>query len=525
MTRRLALGKMLTAGAVAVLLQGLAPAWAQDLKLAMSSPPSSIDPHFHNLVPNTNISAHLFEALLDLDPNSRIQPGLAESWKQVNDTTWEFKIRRGAKFSDGSLVTAEDVIYSLNRPATVKNSPAPFTTYTRSFASLTAVDAGTVRLVTREPVPLLAYDLSSVFIVSKKAADGLSTEDFNSGKGMIGSGPYRFVRYLRDDRIELARNEHYNGDDKSHWATVTIRFIPNAATRLAALLAGDVQAIENIPTPDLARLRGDPNFQVLTKTSARIMFLFADWRDKSLFVTDKAGNPLAKNPLQDVRVRRALSMAINRDALRDRVMEGLAEPSEALVPMGMSGHNANLKTVRFDPEGAKKLLAEAGYPNGFGLTVHGPNNRFVNDEKVTQAIAQMFTRVGVESKVQSLPMAVYAPRGGKFEFSVSFIGWGGVEASSGLRGLVACENAAKGLGVVNWSKYCNPKLDALLGKALSTMDDTARDKLLQEAATLVSEDVALIPLYFQVSAWGVKKGISYAGRRDERTFAQLFKPQ
>lgn len=523
--KRLSPRNIFLGAALVGLMQSMAPVWAQDLKLAMSSPPSSIDPHFQNLVPNTNVSAHLFETLLGLDPNSRVEPGLAESWKQVNDTTWEFRIRSGARFSDGSAVTSDDVVFSLARPANVKNSPAPFTTYTKSFASVTAVDPFTVRIVTRDPVPLLPFDLTSVFIVSKKAADGLSTEDFNSGKGVVGSGPYRLVRYLRDDRIELVRNEHYNGRDKSHWAQVTIRFIPNAATRLAALLAGDVQAIENIPTQDLARVRSDANFQVMTRTSSRIMFLFADWREKSPFLTDKAGNPLAKNPLQDVRVRRALSMAINRDALRDRVMEGLAEPSEALVPVGSSGHNASLKTMRYDPEGARKLLAEAGYPSGFGLTVHGPNNRFVNDEKITQAVAQMFTRVGVDSKVQSLPMAVYAPRGGKFEFSVSFIGWGGVEASSGLRGLIACENPAKGLGVVNWSKYCNPKLDTVLMKALGTMDDAARDKLLQEAAAMASEDVALIPLYFQVSAWGVRKGITYGGRRDERTFAHLFKPQ
>lgn len=523
MTMRSRFARWAAAALMAVSLVG--PAAAQDLKIAMSSPPSSIDPHFQNLVPNTNISEHIFETLLNLDPNSRIEPGLAQTWRQVNNVTWEFKLRQGARFSDGSPVTAEDVVYSLARPATVKNSPAPFTTYTKAITSVTAVDAGTIRLVTAQPVPLLPYDMTSVYIVSKKAADGLSTEDFNAGKGMVGSGPYRFVRYLRDDRIELARNEHHNGSAKSHWATVTIRFIPNAATRLAALLAGDVQAIENIPTPDLAKLRSDPKFQVMTKTSSRIMFLFADWREKSPFVTDKSGNVLAKNPLQDIRVRRALSMAINRDALRDRVMEGLAEPSEALVPAGMSGHNPSLKTVRFDPDGARKLLAEAGYPNGFGLTLHGPNNRFVNDEKITQAIAQMFTRIGVDTKVESMPMAVYAPRGGKFEFSVSFIGWGGVEASSGLRGLLACEDPAKGLGVVNWSKHCNPKLDAVLMKALSTMEDGERDKLLQEAAGMASQDVGLIPLYFQVSAWGVRKGITYGGRRDERTYAHLFKPE
>lgn len=171
------------------------------------------------------------------------------------------------------------------------------------------------------------------------------------------------------------------------------------------------------------------------------------------------------------------------------------------------------------------MLAEAGYPNGFGLTVHGPNNRLINDEKVAQAVAQMFARVGIDSKVETMPMAVFGQRGGRYEFSVALIGWGSAnDLTSPLRALIACEDPATGMGVVNWSKYCNAKVDALLFKALGTMDDPARSKLLQEAAALVSNDVALVPLYFQVSAWAVKKGISYSGRGDERTYAFNFRP-
>ena len=220
------------------------------------------------------------------------------------------------------------------------------------------------------------------------------------------------------------------------------------------------------------------------------------------------------------------SMAINRDAIRERVMEGLSESTENLSIPGSSGYNSSLKAQKFDPEGAKKLLVAAGFPDGFGLTVHGPNNRLINDEKVAQTIAQMFTRVGIDSKVETMPMAVYAPRGAKYEFSVALIAWGGSnDLTSPMRALIACEDPAKGLGVVNWSKYCNPKVDELLLKALVTMDDPARSKMLQEAAALMSHDVALIPLYFQVSAWAVKKNISYSGRGDERTYAYNFKPR
>ena len=516
----------LAGAAVALLACWSVPAMAQDFKVAMSSPPTSMDPHFQNITTNANVIEHMFEPLVMRSADGKLAPGLAESWSLVNGLTWEFKIRKGAKFSDGSLVTAEDVVYSLDRPATIKNSPASFTLFTKAIINKKIMDANTVRLTTGAPSPLMPDDLVSVIIVSKKATEGLTSDDFASGKGMVGSGPYKFVRFLRDDRIEMERNDQYNGPNKTPWATTTIRFIANPSTRLAALLAGDVQAIENVPTPDLGRVKSDPNLSLVTKTSQRMVFMFADWRDKSPFLTDKSGAVLPVNPLKDVRVRRALSMAINRDAIRERVMEGLSESTENLVVPGSPGFNAALKTQKFDPDGAKKLLAQAGFPNGFGLTVHGPNNRLVNDEKIAQTVAQMLTRIGIDTKVDTMPMAVYAPRGGKFEFSVALIAWGGsVDLTSPMRALLACENPATGMGVVNWAKYCNPKMDAILTQALVTMDPPARHKMLQEAATMISNDVALIPLHFQVSTWAVKKGLTYEGRGDERTYAFNFKPR
>jgi peptide/nickel transport system substrate-binding protein len=501
------------------------PCVAQNFRMAMSSPPTSMDPHFQNITSNANVLEHMFEPLVSRDADGKLVPALAESWRTVDALNWEFTIRKGAKFSDGSDVTAEDVIHSLDRPATIRNSPASFTLFTKAIVGKKAVDARTVRLTTGQPSPLLLSDLTSLLIVSKKASEGLASDDFAGGRGMVGSGPYRFVKFQRDDRIEMARNETYNGPERSPWSTVTIRFISNPSSRVAALLAGDVQAIENVPPADVARVRDDANLTLVTKTSYRVVFLFADWRDKSPFVTDRSGAVLARNPLKDVRVRRALSMAINRDAIRDRVMDGLSESTENLAAPGSPGYNQALVPPKFDAAGAKKLLAEAGYPSGFGLTLHGPNNRLVNDEKVAQAVAQMFTRAGVDTKVETMPMAVFAPRGGKHEFSVALIGWGNAnDLTNALRALIACEDPATGMGVVNWSAYCNPKVDALLSKALSTLDDGDRARLLEETAALVSADVALIPLYFQVSAWAVRKGIDFSGRGDERTYAFSFKP-
>ena len=501
------------------------PVVGQEFKMAMSSPPTSMDPHFQNITSNANVLEHLFEPLVARDADGKLVPGLAESWRMIDALTWEFTIRKGAKFSDGSDVTAQDVVHSLDRPAGIRNSPAPFTLFTKAIVDKKVVDARTVQLTTGQPSPLLLSDLTSLLIVSRKATEGLASDDFAADRGMVGSGPYRFVKFLRDDRIEMTRSETYNGANRSPWSKVTIRFIANPSSRVAALLAGDVQAIENVPPQDIARMRDDANLTIVTKTSYRVVFLFADWRDKSPYVTDRSGALLSRNPLKDVRVRRALSMAINRDAIRERVMDGLSESTENLAVPGASGYNTSLMPPRFDAGSAKKLLAEAGYPNGFGLTLHGPNNRLVNDEKVAQAIAQMFTRAGVATKVETMPKAVFAPRGGKHEFTVALIGWGNAnDLTNALRALIACEDAATGMGVVNWSSYCNPKVDALLAKALSTMDDQVRAKILEEAAALVSTDVALIPLYFQVSAWAVKKGIRFSGRGDERTYAFSFKP-
>lgn len=504
-----------------------APACAQEFRLALSSPPSSMDPHFYNLFPNLNVSDHIFETLVVMNEDSHVVPGLAQSWSMINNLTWEFKLRPGVKFHDGSDLTTEDIVWSIDRTSTIVGSPGKFDVYTKAIINKKIIDATTIRFTTKEPYPLLLADLTSIYIVSKKATRGLSSDDFSSGRGMVGTGPYKFVHFARDDRLELERNEAYWGK-KPAWSKVTLRFIPNGATRIAALLSGDVQAIENVPTPDLARIRTDPAISMYTKTSHRLIYLFPDTsREKSPFLTDRDGKPLDKNPLQDVRVRTAMSMAINREAIRDRVMEGLSEPTGNLVSTRLFGFNPALSVMKYDPEGAKKLLAEAGYPNGFGLTLHTPNNRYVNDEKIAQTIAQMLARIGILTKVDSMPMSIYATRGAKREFSIGLLGWGAQtgEASSPLRALAACDNSAKGMGVTNWLKYCNPKMDAILFQALNTVDDAPRLKLLQDASAMVVNDGGIIPLHHQVTTWATRKGIVYTPRTDERTHAYAFRTQ
>ena len=452
------------------------PAGAQELKIAVAADVTSIDPHFFNLFPNNNIAEHIFDKLVQMDADSRMIPGIATSWKTLDETTWEFKLRKGVKFHDGSELTAEDVAFSIDRVPTVPNSPGPFTAYTKAITSIEIVDPYTIRFKTAAPHPLMPNDMSTIYIVSKKIATGATTEDFNSGKVAVGSGRYKFVRYANGDRVELVRNDNYWGE-KPAFDKVQFKIIKNEAARVAALLSGDVDAIEQPPTADLARLKKDPKFTLTSKISHRVIYFNFDHLSRvSPFVTAKDGKPLDKNPLHDLRVRRAISKAINRPAIAERVMEGQAIPSGQLVSEKLFGHNPALKAEVYDPDGAKKLLAEAGYPNGFNLTIHGPSGRYVNDEKIVQAVAQMLSRVGIAAKVETAPMGPYSGRASKQEFSFHMVGWGAStgEASSPLRSLLATYNRDKGLGAVNWGRYSNAKVDYLIEQALQQVDDENR---------------------------------------------------
>ena len=513
--------------AAVALLFCAAAATAADLSIALGADVTSIDPHFHNLTPNSNVAEHMFETLVAMDPQARLKPGLALSWKALDDLTWEFKLRPGVKFHDGADFTAADVAFSIDRTSQIPNSPSPFTIYTRQIIDKIIIDPLTIRFKTATPYPLMPNDMRTVFMVSSKAAKGATSADFDSGKAAIGTGVFKFVRYMKGDRIELARNDAYWGT-KAAWDKVTLRIIPTDPSRVAALLAGDVRAIEAVPTADLARLAKNPDVTISRIVSYRLMFLHLDTnRDKSPFVTDKAGKPLDRNPLKDLRVRRALSKAINRPAIVERVMEGAAVATGQLMPEGMFGYTPALKPETFDPDGAKKLLAEAGYPDGFAITLHGPNDRYVNDDQICQAVAQMLSRIGIQMRVESLPSAVFFSRANKLEFSLMLVGWAPdtAEASSPLKAQLATYDAKKGMGTANRGRYSNPKLDALLEQGLATVDDAKREALLQQATETGINDLGIIPLHHQVNLWGMRKGLTYTPRTDERTLANEFRPQ
>ncbi len=514
---------------IAAALASLAVAFplaAADLTIGLSTDVTAIDPHYHNLTPNNNVASHLFSRLVERSEKSQPIPGLASEWKAVDPTTWEFKLRKGVKFHDGSEFTAADVVASIERVPKVPNSPSPFTAYTKQIKSIEVVDPYTIRFKTATPYPLMPSDLSQIAIISKQYANA-TTEDFNSGKAAIGTGPYKFGRFAKGDRIELVRNDAWFGG-KTPWDKVTMRILTQDAARVAALLSGDVMAIENVPTADVARLKGDKKLSIYRGVSDRLMYVHMDSdRTISPDVTDKDGKPLDRNPLKDARVRKALSKMINRPAIVDRVMEREAIPAGQLVPDFLFGATKNLKVEAFDPEGAKKLLTEAGYPNGFGITLHATNNRYVNDAKIAQAIAQMWTRAGVTTKVVAMPSATFFPQGTALKFSVLQAGWstGTGESSSSLKALLMTYDKEKGFGTANRGRYSNSKVDALTEDALQIVDDAKREVYLQRATELAINDTGLIPLHFQISLWSTRDGIVYTPRVDEQTQAWKFIPK
>ncbi len=500
----------------ALLAFALPLAQAAQLRVGMAADVTSMDPHAVNITPNNNIAWHVFDALVHVDADARLVPGLAASWRALDDTTWEFALRRGVRFHDGSPFTAEDAVFSIRRARELPRGQ--YAAFVQRLVSVQAIDPFTLRVRTDKPYALVPADLNSIFIVSHRAAEGASTEDFNSGKAMIGTGAFRFVRFARGERVELAKNPAYWGG-ASPWDQLVFRIIASDPARIAALLAGDVDVIESIPTADLALLRKDARFYLAQKTSWRTIFFHMDqYRDRSPYVRDASGAPLARNPFRDARVRLAVSKAINRQAIAERVMEGAAHPAGYLVAPSVFGY-VDLKPEAYDPAGAKELLARAGYPQGFSLTLHAPNNRYVNDEQVAQAVAQMLTRVGIRTRVETQPINVYLPKARGGEFSFAMLGWGSFSADLALRALLATADAARGFGTWNWSRYSNARVDALLERDFAAVDAAKREALAREAGRLAMADTPLLLLHHQVAVWALRQPLRYAGRTDEYTFA------
>ncbi|WP_448208737.1 ABC transporter substrate-binding protein [Azospirillum sp. sgz302134] len=501
------------------------PVRAAQLVIGLGSEVTTLDPHFHNLSPNGIVSSHIFDALTLPDEYKRPTPGLAIHWTAVDDRNWEFVLRRNVLFHDGTPFTAADAAASLRRALHVQDSPYSYATILRAVSDVVVVDDHTLRIRTATPDPTIPAAVGQVAVIPARFAEA-RREDFDAGQTMIGTGPFRFVASRGVAEITLAANTAYWGG-RPPWDDVTLRVIPSATERVAALMGGSVHLIDQVPPSDFVRLHGDREITVRSGLTARLIYLALDsGRDRSPFVTDRKGKPLARNPLKDPRVRRAISKAINRQGTVDMMLEGLGSPAGQLLPVGFFGASPLLTPDTYDPEGAKRLLAEAGWPDGFALTLHAPNNRYTNDAAVARTLGVALSRIGIATKVETMPATDFFARASKLEFSafMSGITTDIGETTDILTSLLASYDADRNRGRINRARYSNPTIDSLLDRSSVTLDPKARESLLRQASEMAMADAAVLPLYFESKVWAMRKEFSYTPRADEYTLAVEVEP-
>ncbi|MBO1078392.1 ABC transporter substrate-binding protein [Roseomonas haemaphysalidis] len=501
-------------------------AQAQTLTMAVQST-FGIDPHFFFNGPNMAAARHIYDTVISRDADSRQVPGAVQSWQAVEPTVWELKLRPGVTFHDGTPFTAEDIAFSIARIPNIPGNIGPYTINLRTISRVEIVDPLTVRLHTSEPNPVIPGQLTNVFIVSKRVAENATTADFNAGRAAIGTGPYRVSGGVTPSGLQLRRSGNYYGEQPA-WTEVNLRIVPNDAARLAGLLAGDFDLIEDVPNGDIARLRREGRVNVASRPTDRIMYLSVNVAPDPLpLVTGADGHPLPVNPLSDVRVRRALSMAIDRKALAERTMEGMAVAAGQLTPEGFLGHDPAVGIPAADAAGARRLLAEAGYPDGFGLTVSCSNDRYVNDARVCQAIGQMLSRAGLKMTVDVTPSTVFFPRirPDRVLLPLHLVGrsFSSGDASYVLSTSFHTRDVPANLGGANRNGFSVPEIDRRIREVMVRMDD-GRGAALQGLMHDVEQLAPQIPLYVQMSAIGTRKGITYTPRLDEQVVAAQARP-
>lgn len=522
--------KTLIATVIAALALWIAPgastASAQQLTVGAATIPS-IDPHFAYFASNVAYAKHVFSMLTHVEKGT-LNSDLALSWKSLNPTTWEFKLRPDVKFHDGTSFTADDVAFSIDRVLKIQNSPVPYAALLTSLKEVRVIDPLTVQIVTSEPEPLLPRSLSSIAIVSKRNVQGLATADFSSGKAAIGTGPFKFASYIPGERYEMVRNDDYYAA-KPAWQKVVFRIITQDSSRIAALLAGDVDLIDAVPPGEVPKLRENKSLSVHQGPSDRIFVMYFKLnQNTNQYLVDKQGKPLDRNPFKDVRVREALSLALDRTALVNRVMNGAATPINQMTHPNAAGFNRQLPALAFDTAKAKRLLADAGYPNGFGLTVHCSNDRYPNDGRVCQTVGQMLARIGLDMKVEALPKAVFFakmfPPAEEWVFGLMGIGDPSGEGSTILSSVLQTRDPAAKAGMLNAANYSNAQFDKLALALKPEFDPAKRASITRDGMALIAKDLPYLPIFAGSVVAASKKGINFTVRVDEMTLAKDANP-
>ena len=487
----------------AIMLAVAEPACAADLRIGTQNVPT-LDPHFLLLDSNIAYNQHIYGALTDTDERGVLKPDLAVSWSSDGGPHWTFRLRPGVTFHDGTPFTADDVVFSFGRVPNVPNNPSSYISQLLGVTGVRKLDDHTVEIETAGFLPLLPAQIAKLAIVSKRVAEGASTEEFNSGKAAIGTGPFRLVQVQGKERLKLERFEQYWGR-KPEWEHLEFRILPNDSARSAALLSGDVDLIEFVPLQDAARLKATPGFVVHSGDSARVMYLGLN--------VDPKPAPVEKTPLREALVRRAISEAINRDGLVRSTLVGYGRVATQIGVPGMNGYLDDLKADVYNPDAARKLLADAGYPDGFTTSLLCPNGRYIADAQVCQALGQMLARIGIKASVEALPASVFFSRIKTGANPVPFYlgAWSNVMGDAGytLNNMFHTLDPARKMGSVNRAGWSDPALDKLIDAALTEADPAKRLALLQAAERQATEARVLLPLFTAPVVLASKASIIY----------------
>jgi peptide/nickel transport system substrate-binding protein len=484
---------------------------ANTFRYASSGDVLTMDPHSANEALTNGMKSNIYEGLVHRKWDTTIEPALAVRWSRPDTTTWRFELRRGVTFHDGTPFTADDVVFSFQRN---KHKNSELANYVAAVKEVRKVDDFTVEYVTYGAHPILLGDLTTHFIMSKRWCEEHGTTEPSARldretyatRHANGTGPFMLVERVVDTRTVLAANPRWWGDaTKEHNLTrVEFRPIANAATRVSALLSGDLDMAYPVPLQDIPRVKATSGFNVLQGPEIRVLFLgFDQWRDELM---DMPGS--GKNPFKDLRVRRAFYQAIDVKAIHDKVMRGASVPTGLMVAKEIAGYDEKIADrYPYDPQATRKLLADAGYPKGFRVTLDCPNDRYINDEAICQAVVSMLGRVGIEVALNSMPKSRWLDKINSKNTSFYLLGWSPItfDAHNTLLALMVLQGP--GAGLFNDGKYTNPKVEELTAAAAVELDEVRRLHLLSEAQRIHKEDFGHIPLHQQMLAWGVRDGV------------------
>lgn len=508
--------------ALAATLMGTA-ASAETLRYAFQGTLNQLDPYTLNETFTLGSHGNVYEGLTRRAPDLTIEPALAESWEVVEPNRWRFHLRKGVKFHNGNDFTADDVVFSAER---VRSEGSDLSSRIGADVKVEKVDDHTVDFVLTGPNPILHYEWDTWYIMDKewteannavKVTSASDTTPNHAALNANGTGSFKIVSHEAGVKTVFEKNENWWDKAKGNIDRVEFTPIGSDATRVAALLSGELDMVYPIPVQDIKRVNDNAGTKALTGPELRTIFLgFDQKRDELLY-----SNVKGKNPFQDVRVRKAFYQAIDINAISDKVMRGLSTPSALLISPFQYSRSDEFERYPYDPEAAKALLTEAGYGDGFSVGMDCPNDRYVNDEAICQAVAAFLARVGIKVDLNAQPKAQYFAKvlaSNGYDTSFYLLGWtpGSFDSWNVLHNITGCRDDKGKGGPFNLGGYCNPKVDELSAQVLVENDPVKRDELIAQAFTIIHDDVSHIPLHQQGLAWGVSENVEVAQRADNQ---------